>query len=54
VVDPINIFNRPWRPQPLQNGLKALAAAPENDVASMGQGHPTGDEKNALAKGGAA
>jgi hypothetical protein len=51
VVDPINIFNRPWRPHPLQDALQALAAAPENGVACMGPGHPTGDDENALAEG---
>jgi hypothetical protein len=54
VVDPINIFDSPWRPHPRQNALQALAAAPENGVAAMAPGHPTGDEKNALAKGGVA
>jgi hypothetical protein len=40
-----------WRPHPLQNALQALAAAPENGVAAIAPGHPTGDEENALAEG---
>jgi hypothetical protein len=43
-----------WRPHPRQNALQALAAAPENGVACMGPGHPTGDDENALAEGGVA
>ena len=41
-----------WRPHPRQNALQALAAAPENGVAAMAPGHPTGDDDNALAEGG--
>ena len=43
-----------WRPHPLQDALQALAAAPENGVASLGQGHPARDDESALAEGGAA
>ena len=41
---------RTWRPHPRQNARSALAAGPENGVACMGQGHPTGDHETALAK----
>jgi hypothetical protein len=40
------------RPHPLQNALQALAAAPENGVAAIGPGCPTGDDESALAEGG--
>ena len=37
MVDPINIFESPWRPHPRQNALQALAAAPANGVAAIGE-----------------
>ena len=43
---------RTWRPHPRQNALQALAAAPENGVAAIGPGCPTGDDESALAEGG--
>ena len=34
---------RTWRPHPLQNALQALAAAPENGVAAIGEASAGGD-----------